>query len=183
MSEHGIGRRSFFGWIAGAAAAVGVASTVPVGAEDVDDLLGRPGRDDPHDPAQLHLSIHRPPSAAVLELLGDVRSGTLLAGSTVVAVYDLRMGTVPVLMRSPEGSLFQLDILARGDQGGVASNECLELFLVNGRQGVPSDESAARAAVELARRLAPTAARSSLALLTHAERLARFPRGAFAVAA
>jgi len=182
MSEHSIGRRSFLGWIAGATAAAGLASTISVGAEEVDNLIGRPGRDDPHDPAQLHLSIHRPPSAAVLELLGDVRAGAMLAGSTVVSVHDLRMGTVPVVARNPSGRLFQIDIMARGNHGGVASNESHELFLVHGREGVASEESEARAAVELARRLAPSAACTRVALLTRAERTARFPRGAFAVA-
>jgi hypothetical protein len=98
------------------------------------------------------------PAAAAFSLLGHpLRAGEPLAHGCVEAVLPLAAGAVPVVMRTPAGARFQVDVLRRDPDGprGVAETERFSLFIANQGDGrTPTDEAQAHAARSLAAWLA-----------------------------
>lgn len=101
-----------------------------------------------------------------------------LAGWRVEQVMPTVAGAIPVLMRTPEGARFQVDVMRREDETrGVAQTQSLALYLANGGAGdTRSSEAQVRGAQLLASRLAQIEAERGLpevhGLLTLSERLA-----------
>lgn len=123
--------------------------------------------------------------AEVRELLGDVRAGTLLGKCRVVEVRPLLLGAIPIVMETPTGARFQLDVLrAQASGDGVGKAPGLAVFVSNGGDGsTRTDETQGLAAMALgamiARRLHEGARVPTL--LSFEERAGRFPGGIFAV--
>jgi hypothetical protein len=123
--------------------------------------------------------------AEVAELLGDVRVGTMLGRCRVVEVRPLLLGALPIVMETPTGERFQLDVLrAQSSSDGVGRAPGLAVFVTNGGNGrTRTDETQGLAAMALgaviARRLHEGARVPEL--LSFEERAGRFPRGIFAV--
>lgn len=98
------------------------------------------------------------PADGQFMLLGHrLAAGEAVGRGVVEAVLPLTAGAVPVVMRTPAGARFQVDVLRR-DAGGpaaVAETERLALFIANKGDGrTPTDEDQAHAARSLAAWLA-----------------------------
>jgi len=93
------------------------------------------------------------------------------------------LGAIPVVMRSPTGEAFQVDILAReAGLDGVANTRYFSLFIVNSGNGsTASDELQARGVKVLAFQLARTELNGAPRpeLMTFNERRSRYPFGNF----
>ncbi len=123
--------------------------------------------------------------AEVGELLGEIRAGALLAKCRVVEVRPLWMGAIPILMETPSGARFQLDVLrARSSDDGVGRAPGLAVFVSNGGDGsLRTDERQGLAAMALGARLSRRLREGARVptLLTFEERCGRFPDGQFVV--
>jgi hypothetical protein len=127
------------------------------------------------------------PAAALHALTAALPVGTQLHTATVAAVHAVKFGAVAVVMRRPDGSAFQLDVLQRAERdGSIAQSARCSVFAVNGGTGSSATaEPDGLAAMALAQSLA-AAERSGLppvSLLTHADRARRHPVGNFRVPA
>ncbi len=132
----------------------------------------------------------RVPGGERFELLGETLvAGTSLGAYGVIeAVLPLTAGGVPVVMRTPQGERFQVDILRKdpGGPAGVAETVRLSLFVVNRGDGATrTHEAQAHAARALAGWLAARETEASVAslgaLLSHPERQRAHPAGVFSL--
>lgn len=102
------------------------------------------------------------PADGEFVLLGHgIAAGTSVGHGTVEAVLARVAGAVPVVMRTPAGTRFQVDVLRRDPDGpaAVAETERLALYVANKGDGrTPTDEAQAHAARSLAKWLAERAA-------------------------
>lgn len=118
-------------------------------------------------------------------LIEQLPAGTRLHTSTVAAVHAIKLGAVAVVMRRPDGSAFQLDVLQRSERdSSIAQSARCSVFAVNGGTGsLATSEPDGLAAMALARSLAAAerAGMPALDLLTHSERARRHPAGTFRV--
>ena len=115
---------------------------------------------------------------------GRLTPGTRVGDATIAAVHDVHFGAIPVVLRLAGGRTVQVDVVRRGAGPSIASSSLASLQLVNRADGVSAtDESAGLATMALARALAEREAQGAQlpALMTHAERSSRFPRGRFHV--
>lgn len=132
------------------------------------------------------------PEGEHFELLGEsLRAGTRLGrgGHGIFeAALPVRAGALPVVMRTPGGERFLVDVLARDPRGpaGVADTAKLSLFIANQGDGATrTDEAQAHAARALAGWLAeregaaPAESSTLPLLLTHRERQRAHPEGVF----
>jgi hypothetical protein len=134
------------------------------------------------DPEALATAASR---EAALELLGDVRVGTVLSRCRVVEVLPVQMGGIALRMETPDGASFQLDVL-RDDagNGGVGRAPGLAVHVSNRGDGkTPTDETQGLSAMALGDALARRIREGATVptLLTFREREARFPGGRFTV--
>ncbi len=127
------------------------------------------------------------PAGDRFELLGEeLRTGARMGKHGVFeAVLAAHAGAVPVVMRTPDGDRFQVDVMRRDPRGptGVAETAHFALFIANRGDGkTPTDEAQAHAARALA---AWIAAREGLAspleLLSFRERHRAHPEGVFSL--
>lgn len=131
----------------------------------------------------------RVPADAPFELFGErLVAGTSLGRGFIEAVLPLTAGAVPVVMRTPQGERFQVDILRKdpGGPAGVADTARLSLFVVNRGDGATrTHEAQAHAARSLAGWLAARETAASVAslgeLLSHPERQRAHPAGVFSL--
>lgn len=129
------------------------------------------------------------PASERFELLGEsIAAGTSLGRGTLVAVLPVCHGAVPVVMRTPDGERFQVDILRRDPAGptGVAETGRLALFIANKGDGAtPTSEAQAHAARALAAWLAARdeapVERLAAELLSVRERRRAHPEGVFSL--
>lgn len=137
------------------------------------------------------------PAGDRFELLGEsLRGGTRVRFGVIESVLPVCAGAVPVVMRTPGGERFQVDVLRRDAKGpaGVAETGELSLFIANRGDGsTPTDEAQAHAARGLAafiagrlgeREASAVAALAELgetALLTFRERQKAHPEGVFSL--
>lgn len=129
------------------------------------------------------------PAGERFELLGEsLAAGTSLGRGVVEAVLPLTAGAVPVVMRTPDGERFQVDILRRDPRGpaGVADTARLSLFIANRGDGATrTHEAQAHAARALAAWLAARETDATVAglgeLLSHPERQRAHPAGVFSL--
>jgi len=131
----------------------------------------------------------RVPGGERFELLGETLvAGTSLGHGSIEAVLPRTAGAVPVVMRTPQGERFQVDILRKdpGGPAGVADTARLSLFVVNRGDGATrTHEAQAHAARALATWLAARETDASVAslgeLLSHPERQRAHPAGVFSL--
>jgi hypothetical protein len=114
----------------------------------------------------------------------DLAPGLRVGRCTLVEVCPIEAGGVPIVLRSPDGSTFTVDVLRHDPQSpGVAQAGELSVFLRNGGRGAKrTDEAHGLAAMALAGILAQRQARGQAAprLLTLRQRIpalaALYPR-------
>jgi hypothetical protein len=108
-----------------------------------------------------------------------------LGSWSIQKVQAPMLGAIPVVMRTPAGESFQIDVLARDSScPGVADTKHFSLFVANSGNGSKStDEWQARGAKVLAHHLSRTERSGAPlpALLTMSERSSRHPFGTFGV--
>ncbi len=127
------------------------------------------------------------PEADRFELLGEeLRAGTRLGKHGILdAVLAAHAGALPVVMRTPDGERFQVDVLRRDPRGpsGVAETTHFALFIANRGDGAtPTDEAQAHAARALAAWIAAREGEASpLELLSFRERHRAHPEGVFSL--
>ena len=119
--------------------------------------------------------------------LGGVAPGARIDRWQVVAVHPVRFGAIPIVLATDDGRRYQVDVLARDDDGpaGVATTEHFSLYVANQGDGaMPTDEEQGLGALALARELADYEARAAELpeLLTLRQRIARHEGEAFGVA-
>jgi hypothetical protein len=68
---------------------------------------------------------------------GELRDGSAVERWTIVRVYDLRAGAIPVVMATGDGARYQVDLLRRDPNGpsGVAETDAVALFIANAGDG------------------------------------------------
>lgn len=173
-------RRSFLA-VAGAATCVvftrGVAHALSSRSEG--------GRETVRAAAKSAAQQRRTSVAASHALARTLRVGTELHTSRVVAVHPITLGAIAVVLQRSGGGAFQLDVLRRSEHdGSIAQSSRYSVFAVNGGTGhSQTSEPDGLAAMALARMLAEAeqAGMAGLDLLTHADRVRRYPVGAFEV--
>lgn len=127
------------------------------------------------------------PAGDRFELLGEeLRAGTRLGKHGILdAVLAAHAGAVPVVLRTPEGERFQVDVLRKDPRGpgGVAETAHFALFIANRGDGAtPTDEAQAHAARALAGWIAAREGEASpLELLSFRERQRAHPEGVFSL--
>jgi hypothetical protein len=99
----------------------------------------------------------------------------------------VRFGAIPIVLATDDGRRYQVDVLARDDDGppGVANTEHFSLYVANQGDGeMPTDEEQGLGAIALARALAEHEARAQQLpeLLTLRQRMAEHDGAAFGVA-
>jgi hypothetical protein len=108
-----------------------------------------------------------------------------LGNWSIQKVQAPMLGAIPVVMRSPAGESFQVDVLARDSSlPGIADTKHFSLFVANNGNGSKStDELQARGAKILAHHLSRTERSGTPlpSLLTLAQRSSRHPDGTFGV--
>ena len=119
-------------------------------------------------------------------LMAALPPGTALHTSTVAAVHPVNLGAVAVVMRRPDGSTFQLDVLGRAVRdGSIAQSGRCSVFAVNGgtgRSATAEPDGLAAMALATALSAAERAGLPTPALMTHAERAQHHPLGSYRVA-
>jgi hypothetical protein len=118
-------------------------------------------------------------------LMAALPPGTALHTSTIAAVHPVNLGAVAVVMRRPDGSAFQLDVLGRADRdGSIAQSGRCSVFAVNGgtgRSATAEPDGLAAMALAAALTAAERAGLPTPALMTHAERAQHHPLGSYRV--
>lgn len=172
------GRRQF---VATLGVAAGLAATATAGAGRALACPGRARQDGEADGAAPATD------PAVARLFGDIRPGARLDRWSIEAVHPVRMGAIPVVLRTARGDRFQVDVLRRdvaGGPQGVANTPSLSLFVANRGDGsTATDEEQGLGAMALAAALAEreSAGAQVPELLTLRERRARHPLGGYSV--
>ncbi|EDM81030.1 hypothetical protein PPSIR1_25661 [Plesiocystis pacifica SIR-1] len=114
-----------------------------------------------------------------------VPAGLNVGKWSVESVHAPRYGSMAVVMRTPSGEAFQVDVLRRDPaMAGIAETEHFSLFVANSGDGSKAtDEMQARGAMVLAHQLRFTERSGTPIpeLLTFRQRANRHPRGEFSV--
>jgi hypothetical protein len=108
---------------------------------------------------------------------------------SIEQVHPSRFGAIAVVMRTPEGAAFQVDVLRRDpsagpNQAGVADTKHFSLFIANSGDGSKtSDEWQARGAKVLAHHILRTERSGSPLpqLMSFSERSSQHPMGCYCV--
>jgi hypothetical protein len=123
-----------------------------------------------------------PHGSASDNTLGPLAVGDGLGVASVVAIHSPHYGAIPIVLRTDDGVLFQVDVLARDPKGptGIADTPHLSLFLANRGDGATAtDEAQGLSVMTLAARLGDLEPMPEL--LTLRERNLRHPEGSFGV--
>jgi hypothetical protein len=158
MSSH-VSRRAVLGAIGSGAAIAGLATSgdALAGSLEHEEAQGAEG-----------------PEA----LVAGIRTGTKLAGSTVLLVEPPARGAIALMLAAPTGEPFRLEIMRRDPsaitRAAPGKSDRFAVYVVNRGDGaVPTVEAQGLAAMALAARIATVEERvDARRLLTHAERLA-----------
>ena len=161
--------------IAAVGIGAGVAATGVIGSK----ITGSDGDTSPR---------HLPPPQddAVAALFGELNEGARVGRWTVVRVYGVHLGAIPVILQPDDGEAFQVDVLRRDADGpaGVGNTPSLSLYLANRGDGSsPTTEEHGLGAMTLAHALAERerAGADVPSLMTLRERLASYPDGIYSV--
>ena len=183
-----IGRRQALCTLAGITTAVAGFALIGVGTARAAETPDANGGDAHHTVTaqqvneQVEVDSRSARELAMVETL--IPAGLDLGKWTVEKVQAPMLGAIPVVMRSPAGDAFQVDVLRRDDAiNGVADTKYFSLFVVNGGNGSTStDEMQARGAKVLAHHLRHTELSGVRPeLMSFAQRSRRHPFGNFGV--
>jgi hypothetical protein len=188
-----IGRRQALCTFAGISAAVAGFALLGVGTAraaestiDTDNAYGTAPAQTvtAHEVAQqVEIDTEAARQLAMVEAL--IPKNLELGSWSIQKVQAPMFGAIPVVMRSPAGESFQVDVLARdSDLPGIADTKHFSLFVANNGNGSKStDELQARGAKILAHHLSRTERSGTPlpSLLTLVERSSRHPFGTFGV--
>lgn len=123
----------------------------------------------------------------LLQLFGGLTPGGRLGRWTVESIHQVHLGAIPVVLRTPTGTRFQVDVLRRdtaeGAPQGVANTRGFSVFLANnGRGQSTTSEEQGLGAMALGAWISRHEGRASApSLLTLRQRAARFPGAGFGV--
>jgi len=122
----------------------------------------------------------RPASAAVRAYFGDLADGSKIDRWTVVRVFDLREGAIPVVLATPDGHRYQVDLLRRDPAGPkpVAETTQLGLFISNsgnGTQATPEEQGQGILALAAALTARENAGATPPSLMSMRERMSGVP--------
>lgn len=184
--EKQFGRRALVG-IGVAAAGAAALGASQLGAQDT-DRAPRPSTSTPMGPPDA-LGAHGlgAPGADVLILFGALAPGAAIGTHwTLDALYAVRAGGIPVVLRSRSGERFAVEVFLRDEAAPpLASAGSLALYLVNRGDGArASDEVAGLGVIALARALEARLAEGAPvpgALTTLPARRRAHPTGVFHV--
>ncbi|MFV8753200.1 hypothetical protein ACNOYE_21850 [Nannocystaceae bacterium ST9] len=179
-----IGRRQALCSLAGIATAVAGIGLIGIGTARAGDDAPTPSAEGPTVSADE--AIRSSEDERDLAMVRALVPEDLDVGKwSIERVHAPRLGAVAVVMRTPEGKPFQIDLLRRDDSvPGVASTRHFSLFVSNSGKGdTATDEYQARGAMVLAHQIRhrELSGAPAPALLSFAERSDRFPFGAFGV--
>jgi hypothetical protein len=184
-----IGRRQALCSLAGIATAVAGIGLIGIGTASADELPNA-GPSAPGSTVSADEALRSAEELAQAERdLAMVRAlvpEDLDVGTwSIERVHAPRLGAVAVVMRTPDGKPFQIDLLRRDDSvPGVATTRHFSLFVSNSGTGdKATDEYQARGAKVLAHQIRHRELSGAPApkLLSFAERSDSFPFGAFGV--
>lgn len=182
--SHSIGRRQALCTLAGIATAVAGIGLIGIGtAEASSPTAGPDKRGNTVSADEAIRSSEDERAQAMVEALipADLDVGKW----SIERVHAPRLGAVAVVMRTPEGKPFQVDLLRRDDSiPAVATTKHFSLFIANGSSGSSStDEYEARGAMVLAHHLRSRELSGVPLpeLMSFAERADRHPFGCFGV--
>jgi hypothetical protein len=132
---------------------------------------------------QVELDAEAARQLAMVEAL--IPKNLELGSWSIQKVQAPMLGAIPVVMRTPAGESFQVDVLARDSaRPGIADTKHFSLFVANSGNGSKStDEWQARGVKVLAHHLSRTERSGTPlpSLLTLSERSSRHPFGTFGV--
>ncbi len=175
--DKGMGRRSML-------MVVGVSALLVIAVAIASQMLGwwKPGNQKNTAPVS---ALAGP---EVRAYFGDLKDGSKLDRWTLVRVYDIHAGGIPVMMATQDGRQYQVDLLRRDPAGPkpVAETTELSLFLANGVMddgGARTPEEQGLGILQLAAALT-TRENSGVKppkLSTLKERLVAFPDRQFAI--
>jgi hypothetical protein len=184
-----IGRRQALCTFAGISAAVAGFALLGVGtaraAESIDTASTAPTQTVTAQEVaqQVEFDAEAARQLAMVEAL--IPKDLELGSWSIQKVQAPMLGAIPVVMRSPAGESFQVDVLARDSSlPGIADTKHFSLFVANNGNGSKStDELQARGAKILAHHLSRTERSGTPlpSLLTLAQRSSRHPDGTFGV--
>jgi hypothetical protein len=166
-------------------AAAAAAALVPVSAFAADppptDYPGKSSGSGTKAVEEVAHPVARPLSPDVATFFAGVEPGRTLGPATVVQVFPMTMGSIPVVLEV-DGSRFQVDVLKASPSGPQAPEQTPQLAFFVSNQGhgqritAREQHLAVRALSEL---LAPRDATQLKGLLTFDERRTRYPRGIY----
>jgi len=128
----------------------------------------------------------RPARAEVRAYFGDLADGATNDRFTIVRVFDVRAGAIPVVLATRGGQRYQVDVLRRDDRGplGVATTNYVAFYVANAGDGdaaTPEEQTLAVRALADDLRWREAAGAKPPALATMAERMAMPGARRFAV--
>jgi hypothetical protein len=123
---------------------------------------------------------------AVRAYFGDLHDGGKLDRWTIVRIYDVHFGGIPVVLATADGKRFQVDLLRHENNGpqGVAGTTQLGLYIANQGDGgltTPEEQGLGIMALAAALTARENAGAKPPPLLTITERLSQFSKRQFAV--
>jgi hypothetical protein len=185
-----IGRRQALCSLAGIATAVAGIGLIGIGTAKADETPGSVSTGSTDSTVSADEALRSAEDLSVAErelaLVRALIPEDLDVGSwSLERVHAPRLGAIAVVMRSPDGKAFQVDVLRRDDEvPGVATTRHFSLFVSNSGKGdTATDEYQARGAMVLAHQIRHRELSGAPApvLLSFAERSNSFPLGAFGV--
>lgn len=185
-----IGRRQALCTLAGIASAVAGISLLGIGSSRAAEAPAQDLRTGEQTTVSADEALRRAEQVRVEErelamARALIPSDLDLGKWSIEQVYAPRLGAIAVVMRTPEGQAFQVDVLRRdGDIPGVAETRNFSLYIANSGNGsTATDELQARGAKVLAHHIRNRELTGVPApeLLTFRQREDRFPLGQFAV--
>jgi hypothetical protein len=180
-----IGRRQALCSLAGIATAVAGIGLMGIGTARADEIPNA-APPAPGSTVSADEAIHGAEAERDLAMVRALIPEDLDVGNwSIERVHAPRLGAVAVVMRTPNGKPFQVDLLRRDDAvPGVATTRHFSLFVSNSGKGdKTTDEYQARGAMVLAHQIRhrELTGAPAPALLTFTERANEFPFGAFGV--
>lgn len=180
--SHSIGRRQALCTLAGIATAVAGIGLIGIGTAEASTSAATPAGATVSADEAIRSGEDERAQAMVDALI----PATLDVGRwSIERVHAPRLGAIAVVMRTPEGKAFQVDVMRRDDtMPGVATTKHFSLFVANSGSGETSTaEYEARGAKVLAHHLRSRELSGVPlpSLMTFAERADRHPFGAFGV--
>jgi hypothetical protein len=181
-----IGRRQALCSLAGIATAVAGIGLIGIGTARADEMPDAVSGSNASSTVSADEAVRSAEAEHDLAMVRALVPEDLDVGNwSIERVHAPRLGAIAVVMRTPDGKPFQIDLLRRDDAvPGVASTRHFSLFVSNSGKGdKATDEYQARGAKVLAHQIRHRELSGAPApkLLSFTERSDSFPFGAFGV--